>query len=524
MHSLRRSSVFCSLALSLVPVSGWADTIRVESRVSAATVFPSAASVRRSASVQLAQGEHELVFGPLPTTITDESVRLNGVGPGLVTDAVTVRVGTLGERTALERQSLQESIDGLRAQLSALSARRERIEGLRDPQRTSDLRALTTQIIAVNQQIASRTQTLAQLTAQANTPVKYVTVDVQAARAGAAELSLEYAIPGGATWRPAYAAYLSRDGRTVALDVLASMQQSTGEDWSGVRVTVSSVNPTGAIALPTLGERAISLVALPEREEVDEVVLRRRVATMPGLASAGMARPSAASMGDMAVAAPPTRIEHRAAAVRQNLLSARLEVAMPVTLRSGAPARRILAAHSEIPCAVEHHAAPRESSAVFLTAKLRNSNAFPLLAGNVALFVDNEYVGTTALRDVPVEEEVVLPFGIDPSVSVDRTLASRDVHAEGGREQRGVRFEYRVSNHREQPVDLVVYEQIPVSRSQGLTVRTSSDSRSPSARREGDAPGVLRWNVRLTAGESDRWRLGVLVSAPRGREIDGELD
>jgi uncharacterized protein (TIGR02231 family) len=377
-------------------------------------------------------------------------------------------------------------------------------------------------MLAVNQQIAAQTLALSQLVAQASTPAKYVTVDVQAARAGAAELSLEYAIPGGATWRPAYAAYLSRDGRTVALDVLASMQQSTREDWSGVRVTVSSVNPTGAIALPTLGERAISLVPLPEREEVDEVVLRRRVATMPSLARAGMARPSAA-MQDMA-AAPPTRIEHRAAAVRQNLLSARLEVAMPVTLRSGAPARRILAAHSEIPCAVEHHAAPRESSAVFLTAKLRNSNAFPLLAGNVALFVDNEYVGTTALRDVPVEEEVVLPFGIDPSVSVDRTLAAREMHAAGGRDQRGVRFEYRVSNHREQPVDLVVYEQLPVSRSQGLTVRTSADSRSPSARREGDAPGVLRWNVRLSAGSSDRWRLGVLVSAPRGREIDGELD
>ena len=223
MLSLGRSMVLCSLSLALAPVSGWADTIRVESRVSAATVFPNAASVRRTASVALTQGEHELVFGPLPTTITDESVRLNGVGPGLVTDAVTVRVGTLGEHTARERQSLQETIDGLRAQLASLSARRERLEAQRDPQRTSKLRALSAQMLAVNQQIAARTLTLSQLVAQASTPAKYVTVDVQAARAGAAELSLEYAIPGGATWRPAYAAYLSRDGRTVALDVLASM-------------------------------------------------------------------------------------------------------------------------------------------------------------------------------------------------------------------------------------------------------------------------------------------------------------
>jgi uncharacterized protein (TIGR02231 family) len=524
MSPIRRSVALCALSLvSLASLEARADTVPVESRVSAATVFPNAASVRRTARLQLAQGEHELVFGPLPAGITDESVRLSGVGPGLITDAVTVRVGTMGERTVAERRSLHERVDGLRAQHAQIAAQHARIEALRDPQRTADLRALAQRMSALSQEINERAQTLARLDALANTPAKYVSVDVSAQRAGAAELSLEYAMPGAASWRPAYAAHLSQDGRSVALDVLASMQQNTGEDWTGVRVTVSSVNPTGTIALPTLGERSISLVPLPEREDIDEVVLRRRSSrAMPAMAGAAM--PSSAMMDRAESVAPPTRIEHRAAAVRQNLLSARLEVAMPVNLRSGAPARRILAAHSEIPCAVEHHAAPRESSAVFLTAKLRNTNAFALLAGNVALFVEGEYVGTTAMRDVPVQEELVLPFGVDPSVSVDRTLASRDARSAGAREQTGVRFDYRVSNHREQPVDLVVYEQIPVSRSQGLTVHTTVDSRAPGARREGDAPGVLRWNVRLTPGATDRWRLGVLVSAPRGREIDGALD
>ncbi len=511
-----------ALCLSLVSATAHADTIRVDSRVSAATVFPNAASVRRTAEVQLAQGEHELVFGPLPMALTDESVRMNGVGPGLVTDAVTVRVGTLGERTVREVQSLQETIDGLRAQHQALITQRAQLERLQDAQRAGDIRALTARANTLMQQLNERGQTLSRLQALANTPAKYVTVDVSASRAGSAQLSLEYAIPGAASWRPAYAAHLAQDGRSVALDVLASMQQTTGEDWAGVRVTVSSVNPTGAIALPSFEERAISLTPEPERESVEELVVRRRVRTMPAMA--GLARPQAARGADAVRDEPAARIEHRTAAVRANLLSARFEVMLPVSLRSGAPARRILAAHAELPCSVEHHAAPRQSSAVFLTAKMRNNNAFPLLAGSVALFVEGEYVGTTAMRDVPVEEELILPFGVDSSVSVDRTLASRDARSDGGRALSGVRFDYRVSNHRAQPVDLVVYEQLPVSRSQGLIVRTTADSRSPSARREGDAPGVLRWNVRLTPGSTDRWRLGVLVSSPRGREIEGELD
>lgn len=523
MHARARLSLsLATVSLSLCSSLAAADSLSVESRVSAATVFPAAASVRRTAQIHLAQGEHELVFGPLPASITDESVRLTGSGPGLVTDAVTVRAGTMGERTIAERRSMQEGIEGLRVQLSQLVAQRAAAERAQDGRR---LAAIATHITALTAQINEQTAALNRAQALANQPAKYVTVDVVAAREGRAELALEYAIPNGATWRPAYNAFLARDGHSVALDVLASIQQHTGEDWSGVRVTVSSVNPTGALALPTFEERALELEPLEPREEMDELVLRRRVRAMPGMARPAAARAvSSVDQAERPVAAMPTPIERRAAAVRSNLLSARFEVLMPVTLRSGAPARRILAAHSEIPCALEHHAAPRQSSAVFLSAKLRNSNAFPLLAGNVALFVEGEYVGSTALRDVSVEEELALPFGIDASVSVDRTLASRDARSDGGRSLTGLHYDYRVTNHREQPVDLVVYEQIPVSRTQGLSVRTSADTRAPSARREGDAPGVLRWNVHLAAGITDRWRMGLLVTAPRGRTINGEIE
>jgi uncharacterized protein (TIGR02231 family) len=530
---LRLSSLCLSVvSLCAVTAPALAETIRVESSVTSATVYPSAASVRRTARVRIAQGDHALVFGPLPLAITDDSVRLSGMGPGLITDAVTVRTGTMGELTEPTRRSLAEAVDGLAQQLRELTATRARMAS-NDPLRARSLPgviAIDQRIAAVTAQHAERSRQLAALQATASTAVKFATVDVSASREGEATLSLDYAIPGGATWRPTYAAHLGREASSVALDVLASLQQSTGEDWTGVRVTVSSVNPTGALAIPTLGERVISLAPEPERErEVsDEIVLRRRVSGAPSLA--GMARPSAArasmdmDMERSVPTPPPTRVEHRAASVRSNLLSARFEVAVPVTLRSGAPARRILAAHAEIPCALEHHAAPRESTAVFLAAKMRNTNAFALLSGSVALFVEDEYVGTTAMRDVGVDEELVLPFGVDPSVSVARTLATRAAVTHGARDVSAVRYDYRVSNHRASPVELVVYEQVPVSRSQGLTVRATSAQRALASRHEGDAPGVLRWSVRLLPGATDRWQLGVAVTSPRGRQIEGEVD
>ncbi|MBL8683057.1 MAG: DUF4139 domain-containing protein [Myxococcales bacterium] len=528
-----RSWSVSSLALALVSIASpsLAATIRVDSRVSAATVFPSAVSVRRSAELQMVRGQHELVFGPLPMAITDESLRLTGVGPGLVTDATVIRIGTVGESTEASRRSLSETIAGLRAQHLSLLAERERALGSLARQRVAvgaQLAPIDQRIAAVRSQIDTNVALLSTLEAQGRAPAKYVSVEVSAERDGQARLELDYAIQGAASWRPSYAAHLAREGanHTVQLDVLASLQQTTGEDWTGVRVTLSSVQQAGHIALPTLEERAITLGPEPERdrEVSEELVLRRRMTA--GVARPSMAGAARATEADVAMApvAPPTRIERRAAAVRANLLAARFEVPMPVTLRSGATPRRILAAHTELRASIEHYAAPRHSTSVFLTAKTRNENPFALLAGTAALFVEGEFVGTAAIRDTAAGDELTLPFGVDGSVSIDRTLASREARGNGGRDTTGVRYDYRVSNHREQPVDLIVFEQLPVSRSQGLVVRTSSDSRSASARQEGDAPGVLRWNVRLAAGATDRWHLGINVSAPHGREIEGEIE
>jgi uncharacterized protein (TIGR02231 family) len=494
--------------------------------VQAATIFPTAVSIRRAAQQHFVQGEHALRFGPLPTGIIDQSVRLNGVGPGLITEGFTIRTGTLGEANQQQISSLTEILLGLRAQHArALTERESLVRGI-DPRQLQGVRGLAEvelRLRSLSAAISTRAAELEQLRSTMNTPVKYVIVDVTASRDGDAQLTLDYLMPNAGTWTPSYMAYLSADGATVALDVFAGVQQSTGEDWTGVRLTVSSVNPAGAVALPVLQERTIALGPEPEREVPAAAEMQPR----PMARESSMARPSARSADDtlLSIAEPaPTPIEHRAAVVRANLLSARLEIATPVSLRSGALPRRVLAAHSELPCTIEHQAAPRLASSVFLAAKVRNHNAFSLLSGPVALFVEREYVGTTTMPDVPVDEEVFVPFGIDPSVTVDRTLAAHAAARQGARDQSSVRYDYRVSNHRDRPVDLVVFEQLPVSRSAGLIVRTSADTRSPSARREQDAPGTLRWNLHLPSGASERWHLGMLVDSPHGREIEGETN
>ncbi len=492
-----------ALALATAPVAAWAGTVRITSSIDRVTVFTNAASIHRTARAHVPRGEHQLVFAGLPASLSDESVRVGGFGAGAIAEAVTIRPGTMGELNEAERAAAA-------SELTALQRRRATLAAAMGAHPTP---AAQEELTSVDASLAALTQRVAQLNAAANVPAKFVTVDITTERDGDLDLSVEYLVPGAASWQPSYAARLTPDGAHLTLDVLAAVQQHTNEDWTNVRMSVSTVMPTTSLTLPSLAERTIELE--PE-EELEAPSPRARYAARTA--------PAAAMGADVLDSSTREPVQERTGLVQANLLSARLEIPTAVTVRAGAPARRVLAARATLDTTLEHLTAPRESNAVFLAARARNAQQFPLLPGAVALFIGGDYVGTTNLAGVPVEEEFSLPFGVDSGVTIDRTLAERHVARVNGRDEVSIRYDYRLSNHRDRAVDVVVLDHLPVSRSQGLTVQTTPNTRAFSSRREGDAPGVIRWNVRLTPSESERWNLGVIVRSPPRRTVNGEID
>ena len=510
----RRIALFpLALALAVVPCAASAGVVRISSSIDRVTVFTSAASIHRTARAHVPRGEHQLVFAGLPVSLSDESVRVGGFGPGAVAEAVTIRVGTMGE---VNEPDLTRATE----ELSALQRRRGTFVESMGARPTPDA---VRQRDELDASLAALTQRVARLRAAAAVPAKFVTVDLTVEREGELDLAVEYLVPGAASWQPSYAAHLTPDGAHVTLDVLAAVQQNTLEDWTDVHMSVSTVMPTTSLTLPHLAERTIEL------EPVEEVEMPRvgrvPMPTAPAMAGLDSSDGVGASVGGGRFVRRETQpVAQRQGVVQANLLSARLEIPTTVTVRAGAPARRVLAARATLDTTLEHLTAPRESNAVFLVARTRNAQQFPLLPGNVALFIGGDYVGTTALAGVPVEEEFSLPFGVDSGVTIDRTLADRRVARVNGRDEVSLRYDYRLSNHRERAVDVVVLDHLPVSRSQGLTVQTTPTTRAFSPRRDGDAPGVVRWNHHLAPSASERWTLGVVVRSPPRRTVNGEID
>lgn len=499
IHRLVAALLASALYALYVPTA-LAAPVELPSRVESVTVFPSGVSIRRTGTLHTDGGVQQLVFGPLPVELSDATIRIGGFGPDVTAQSVSVRVTQRAELLATR-------VTELEAQHAAATRRRAGLAGR--------------QLAELDRQITALATALAALRLDGQQQIKLVTVDVDASRAGELSLSIEYMVPGAAGWQPSYAARLDPATGRIALDLFASVQQRTGEDWSDVGVSLSTIVPASGLALPTFDEWQLAL-AQPEND------LERALGVRAGRASA---RPMAGgAMADVvdSVATPafepPTQISERAGVAEANLLAASIAIPGRISIGSGTAPRRILASHSDLQSALEHHAAPRRSSSVFLAARFRNSGAVPLLAGPAALFVGTDYVGTTSITQTATEDELVLPFGVDTGITIDRTLAARDTTQVAGRVRSTVRFAFRVNNHRDRAVDVIVLDQLPVSHTAGLTVAIVPGSRAAEPRAENDPQGVVRWRIHADARANERWTFGYAVTAPRGSQLDGAIE
>jgi hypothetical protein len=266
--------------------------MQVESRITEVTLYARGARVRRAASVALT-GSRIRITG-LPVAALDDTVRVEAEGGAVVT---AVHVGldapapeaAAGEvaaelRDARRRSALADAeVERLDAALAALAAApvaaSEPPAPLGEPPpawgaivearralvalRAERELALRDQAAAARRAAAEAHRALAaaqdrERRAGTARPARLHElrkhVDLQVEGTGSATLHLEYQV-AAARWAPSYVARL--DGERAVLEVRAAVAQATGEDWTAVRLRLSTAEPEQFGALPELPAQRI---------------------------------------------------------------------------------------------------------------------------------------------------------------------------------------------------------------------------------------------------------------------------
>ena len=535
--------------------------IAVETTITTVTVYPDRARVTCRGRAELAAGLHHLIIGHLPLALEPESVRAGGAGTARVRlRGVDVQRRHFAQAPAANVTALEEQIEALQDQLQALSDRQavkqasiDHLTGLRqatteyawglargrstvenqaalmrffeeeDARLRVELRALDVEQRDLKEELARLQAELDQLRAARPRQRYEARLEVEALSAGEFAVELSFVV-GRAGWRPLYDVRLLEPqveggASGVVVTALAEITQSTGQDWSGVALTVST-------ARPALNQRVPELkpwyVDVPPPPQPMPRMMHARAMAKGAMAEPVEAFADAAPM--MAMAAPPEmEAEVEVAEATDSGTAVSFAVSGNIDIPGdGTPHKTTIARHELTP-QLDFLAVPRHTDAVFRRARLTNTTGAPLLPGPVNLYVGEEFIGQNRLAYTPGGAEVELVLGVEERITVKRELVRREVDKRLLRDVRQVVYGYEIKleNLLRTAARVTVQDQYPVSRHEQIKVRLDRVAPEPAEQSE---LHILKWQLDLAPADKKTIRYEYQVEHPRALHVVGLID
>jgi uncharacterized protein (TIGR02231 family) len=523
--------VFTALAAG----PGRAADVAASSAVDAVAVYPDGASVTRIVSLDLPAGENSAVLKDFPLTLDPSSLRVEGeAGAKLTIGAIDakppraappVNLPELDERIEAlkdERVNLQGAID-------AAATRRKFAErfadaspaGIGDKGEARPIAEWRAAFAAVGEEVASadaairdaeRKQReldreiarLEQDRAQKPPSKMEVKIELAAAAATKATLRVTYAVRN-ARWTPLYDARLDTGAkdRKPALELVrrAEITQATGEDWSNVALSVSTVRTARGGSAPDLKPLVVQYPHAPRPIAAGAV----SDLAMPSAApSPDRLRQFRATGGKSDEALMEKAAEQQATA---DVSGFQVVFKIPgrVSLSASEGAKSLRVSSAMIAPDLTVRAVPVLDPTAFLEASFKQNEDAPLLPGRVAIYRDGVFVGRGQMAAAAKDETVRLGFGADDKVKIERTVVKRNEGSAGlivttsKTDERA--FKTVVRNGHDFPIRIAIEDQLPVSENEDIVVEMLPSTTAPTASNLRDKRGVLEWAFETKAGE-----------------------
>lgn len=554
-RAVRRVLLAGVACAALVPGASGAE-IEAVSSIGAVTVYPDGAIVSRQVAIDLPAGASTLIFKALPISIDPASLRIEGAASGALTlGAVEARLRPAdASKPASEHEAelrgLREERDRINAGIDAHEGRKAMIQrfGQTGPERGDKAsldvaqwagawEAVGTALAKVNEDLRVardrllQTETRIKAIELAETarrsrvaPEREFTVALEAGQPLKGQLTLSYRV-GGAAWRPAYDARLTTaDGGKAGGLVLtrrALVVQRTGEDWSGVDLTLSTVRAARGTAAPEIDPQRVAFF--------EPQVAYARPAAVP--MAAGNLRTQMAEADQMAKAAPaPARQEAVKLAVAEatieaNGFQASYRIPGKLTVPRDGSEKSFAIQSREIQPELLIKSTPAIDPAAYLEAAFTNSEEAPLLGGDVNLIRDGAYIGRGRLAFTAPGDKVSLGFGADDRVKVTRVPVRRretEPSLLGSTKSDTREFKTIVRNLHDFAVKAVIIDQMPFSEVANITVEPLPGLTPPTEKIVQDKRGVVGWTYDLQPKEDKEIRFGYKIRWPSDRELTFE--
>ncbi|KAF8375430.1 hypothetical protein PRIPAC_81859, partial [Pristionchus pacificus] len=535
------------------------------------TVFEDRAELKREFTVELAAGQNEVIIERVSGSVQDDSVRVTGRGAAVIEEVLVadrrVTEGAGDSQRAKELRAEKEELESKKHQIddekASLAKRIEALDkmigqvgsGIAAPKEakfTADQETLESvitffdfydkQVTELREKLFTTEKSSQKIQEEINVKqhelnqiehgdfIKVISILLDSEKGGKVELELTYQV-WGANWNPFYDVRVdTKEGKTgLQLSYYGNVNQSTGEDWEGAQLTLSTARPCLGGNIPDLNTLDVSFYRPPPP-------CPPPIAYGGGMESNNYMRRGAPQMMMACVAESAPMMMDRVAVVNTQTLATEFEITRPCSIPSDGAYHKVTIGIVSLEPQLVHESVPTKNASAFLTASTINSSPLPLLSGQASVYLDGAFVAKTQIKPVSPGERFTASLGVDPAVKIEYKPAHKH-HEQTGlinkwsstvTEQKII-----VKNTRGDAVLLTIREQIPRSTDEKIKVKVISpeaiEKVTEEAHGENHTPkaGVrllpsnnLEWTVKMAKGENQTLIVKYAIEHPSNEKLE----
>jgi len=550
MKSRTQTSILAAAITGLLAGLVFADAPRTAGTISKVTVYRGQALVTRAIGVDLPAGTSELIVENLPARIIPESLYAQTAGDVAVL-SVRYREQAVREDTRKEVKQLDAQIEELKSKQYHAKSEQENVNDLRNKFR--DLWKLSVDAANVDlnrsvmqsEQVESFTQylegksiewhekTLELGDLQANLQKELELLQRKRqelagsssrtereavlflASKSKAIIQLSYLVDG-ANWLPQYNLRADPDKSKVLIEYHAVVNQTSGEDWNGVVLSLSTAEPTMVAAAPILEPMLVSLShPAPQQQAAQQPVLgaeQARQYLMSRKANVKKGVAANVELNELAIqnqafffnvgSKEVEEFQRQIAEVsRIEGISVTYDLPGKLTLPSRSDQQLVSIATITAKAEFVLLATPLLTDYIYLQADLLNNSDTILLPGQATMFRNSEFVGKGQLPQVTIGEKFTAGFGIDSQVRVAHELEDKKSRIQGGNRIDTYYYRIALSNYKNRPVGLRLLDRLPYT--DDTSVKVELEKADPELSKDAEylrtarKKGILRWDLQL---------------------------
>lgn len=339
---------------------------------------------------------------------------------------------------------------------------------------------------------------------------------IYAERAVQANLELDYMVQD-VNWTPFYEIKSAGFQKPLKTVCKATINQNTGVKWDDVKITLSTKKPEVLTDVPIVHPWVLYFQGKQRDYSYSNQILNTPAISSSAISNAAipLSTPTEIPQNGSTTAAYLEQFKH----ATHKMINKEYTNNIKYDINGESGIAVMVLEDFEMEAEYVYYSVPKYDPNVYLIAQIEKWQQYDLIPAFGNIFLGGSYIGKLFIDPSKAERELQLMLGKEKGITVRRKKINQDedrkIKITGGIETTEIGIELIVINNKGKDVDIIIKDQVPVSKTEEILVDVKDISRAKHNKKN----GTLTWDYKIKSGAVKKHTIIYEVSKPKDKYI-----